>query len=1231
MSQHLRQTSMASSFVSTSANNTGITLKHKNPAKIGPWKLGKTLGKGATGRVFLATNVETGQKAAVKIVSKETLNENSDTTSHSQEVEDGCDSAGLSYGIEREIIIMKLLNHKNVLRLFDVWETDKALYLILEYVEGGELFDLLVENGPLPEQTAVEFFRQIILGSSYCHSLGICHRDLKPENILLDKDLNVKIADFGMAALESGRLLRTSCGSPHYAAPEIVSGLQYHGAESDVWSCGVILFALLTGRLPFDDDNIRNLLLKVQKGTYEIEEDLSPEAIDLIHKMLTVDPKQRIKTRDILKHPFIRRYYDCEKDETFNQLPSLECPVKSRKDIDKRILENLVILWHGRPTNSIVEALLSPVQNAEKTFYSLLLRYRHDHASNNFDKQSDDGLVRSSSVISKTTEPISDNSSPSSSSKSNNSNKSNKKRLSVTASSSFNRPVSFQFNNKRKRDSVRIKELSQSTMNRTSMQPLSYDYIAQSNQFDVSQNNNNILVELSNNRSSQLLSDSSTINLSKETTPTRNVSNSTLLNDVKRNSLIALDTPTKRKSSNPTEAAFQAMLTQQNLNPKSKLKRNSVTSKVLSAYATMAEYEKHTKSGDVENYGKRTSSDFAALCDVLFGDESKINNKIPNSESMATINNIVFGNKRNSKRFSGISNSPKKKNAKASKRQSKKLRNSSNPIERISKLLNANEFNDLERRTASDFKARSFDLVEPPKPMSRLDPRYKAYETFQKRSSQHAAHLLKLEEENEEAAKAEIEIKEREERLKKEQEELELLKNKKARLSQGTDLIDSDYDDDNDDETSEINHMINSGTVRRSKIKQDEYNLSNDFVPPPPRHAPNLKSNRYSTLSMLSTKNSSNRLSFYLRELDDEIAKTSEQKKKDRVSRLSMLINDNDIDNEFSLGNDEDHHVITTLKEDTEPSISDFTGKPRSASVSDVLDDDLCFISSDGTKNKQTNEVEKMTLKNNMRNDIESSDITKTSSVYEKVPKLASEDDTFNSSAENNKVGPKLPNIPGSPFKENKAEPEKTFEIFEDAVKKSEQEFSNKKRELSPSATANKTPVSKSTDQKLQNIEVGKQRKPLATKDDNNQQTSASRKTSFFSKLQMQPSTTERKSSIGKQFKALFSSQLSEPMILQTKLSDDEAFDALKTLVSGWKHYGIDDLVIDTRRRCLKGRIVKGNVMNVKPCGFSCVVTPINPEVSKITFNHDKGSVKSFDKIVGEIKRIFVNENVLVY
>jgi serine/threonine-protein kinase GIN4 len=378
--------------------------------------------------------MNTGQKAAVKVVSKSTLN------SLEQNDDRGRDAAGLAYGIEREIIIMKLLNHPNVLRLYDVWETSKSLYLILEYVEGGELFDLLVERGPLGEAEAVRYFRQIIMGASYCHALGICHRDLKPENLLLDHDLNVKLADFGMAALENNdRLLETSCGSPHYAAPEIVSGKHYHGFESDVWSCGVILFALLTGRLPFDDENIRNLLLKVQSGAFEMPTELSTEAQDLISRMLTVNPEKRIKTHKILEHPLLMKHQISDVDKkTLDELPNPNSylnQINKREDIDESILQNLVILWHGRDKNEIIENLLKKESTTEKIFYFLLLRYRHN--------QSNSSLIRSLSIA----KSVNNNMPSSSTSSSVNKTKKNRRSL-ISVSSAHRKSVSF--NNKRK-------------------------------------------------------------------------------------------------------------------------------------------------------------------------------------------------------------------------------------------------------------------------------------------------------------------------------------------------------------------------------------------------------------------------------------------------------------------------------------------------------------------------------------------------------------------------------------------------------------------------------------------------------------------------------------------------------------------------------------------------------------------------------------------------------------
>lgn len=372
------------SQISTSTNTS--SKKRKSQNKIGPWKLGRTLGRGSTGRVRLAKNIETGQLAAIKIVPKSNFKKlENPKYKHKPEPGDEDDAVQrLPYGIEREIIIMKLMSHPNIMALYDVWENKNDLYLILEYIEGGELFDYLIKKGKLQEYEAVNYFKQIINGINYLHQFNICHRDLKPENLLLDFNKNIKIADFGMAALEvNERLLETSCGSPHYASPEIVAGKNYHGAPSDIWSCGIILFALLTGHLPFDDENIRKLLLKVQSGKFVMPHELSWEAKDLITKMLRVNPLDRIDIESILKHPLLTKYP--EPATSYSSTTTLDIrsmnikPIQSVDQIDKEILTNLSVLFHNCDKRTIVSRLTSPGKNPEKMFYYLLMKYRNDH------------------------------------------------------------------------------------------------------------------------------------------------------------------------------------------------------------------------------------------------------------------------------------------------------------------------------------------------------------------------------------------------------------------------------------------------------------------------------------------------------------------------------------------------------------------------------------------------------------------------------------------------------------------------------------------------------------------------------------------------------------------------------------------------------------------------------------------------------------------------------------
>lgn len=179
--------------------------------------------------------------------------------------------------------------------------------MVLEYA-GGELFDYIVNHGRLAEDKARKFFQQIVCAVEYCHRHKIVHRDLKPENLLLDDQLNVKIADFGLSnIMTDGNFLKTSCGSPNYAAPEVISGKLYAGPEVDVWSCGVILYVLLVGRLPFDDDYIPSLFKKIAAGNYSIPSYLSPGAQSLIKRMLAVNPVHRITIGDIRDDPWFTK------------------------------------------------------------------------------------------------------------------------------------------------------------------------------------------------------------------------------------------------------------------------------------------------------------------------------------------------------------------------------------------------------------------------------------------------------------------------------------------------------------------------------------------------------------------------------------------------------------------------------------------------------------------------------------------------------------------------------------------------------------------------------------------------------------------------------------------------------------------------------------------------------------------------------------------------------------
>ncbi|XP_051547682.1 serine/threonine-protein kinase BRSK2-like isoform X1 [Myxocyprinus asiaticus] len=338
------------------------TTPHAN--YVGPYRLEKTLGKGQTGLVKLGVHCVTCQKVAIKIVNREKLSE------------------AVLMKVEREIAILKLIEHPHVLKLHDVYENKKYLYLVLEHVSGGELFDYLVKKGRLTPKEARKFFRQIISALDFCHSHSICHRDLKPENLLLDEKNNIRIADFGMASLQVGdSLLETSCGSPHYACPEVIRGEKYDGRKADVWSCGVILFALLVGALPFDDDNLRNLLEKVKLGVFHMPHFIPLDCQNLLRGMIEVDAGKRLTLEVIQKHTwYIGGKNEPEPEQPVPRKVAIRS-ILSADDIDPDVLESMNSLGCFRDKNKLMKDLLSDNENQEKMIYFLLLDRKERYPS----------------------------------------------------------------------------------------------------------------------------------------------------------------------------------------------------------------------------------------------------------------------------------------------------------------------------------------------------------------------------------------------------------------------------------------------------------------------------------------------------------------------------------------------------------------------------------------------------------------------------------------------------------------------------------------------------------------------------------------------------------------------------------------------------------------------------------------------------------------------------------
>uniref|UniRef100_A0A3Q1G3J7 non-specific serine/threonine protein kinase n=1 Tax=Acanthochromis polyacanthus TaxID=80966 RepID=A0A3Q1G3J7_9TELE len=326
-------------------NSVATTTSDEQP-HIGNYRLLKTIGKGNFAKVKLARHVLTGKEVDLCVI---------------------CISQ-----LFREVRIMKMLNHPNIVKLFEVIETEKTLYLVMEYASGGEVFDYLVAHGRMKEKEARAKFRQIVSAVQYCHQKCIVHRDLKAENLLLDADMNIKIADFGFSnEFTLGNKLDTFCGSPPYAAPELFQGKKYDGPEVDVWSLGVILYTLVSGSLPFDGQNLKELRERVLRGKYRIPFYMSTDCENLLKKFLILNPSKRGSLEQIMRDRWMNVGY--EEDEL---KPYIE-PQPDYKDPRRTD----IMLQMGFSQEEIQDSLVNQKYNDVMATY-LLLDYRNSEVLN---------------------------------------------------------------------------------------------------------------------------------------------------------------------------------------------------------------------------------------------------------------------------------------------------------------------------------------------------------------------------------------------------------------------------------------------------------------------------------------------------------------------------------------------------------------------------------------------------------------------------------------------------------------------------------------------------------------------------------------------------------------------------------------------------------------------------------------------------------------------------------
>ncbi|XP_022764842.1 CBL-interacting protein kinase 2-like [Durio zibethinus] len=271
-------------------------MENKGKVLMQKYEFGRLLGQGNFAKVYYARNIETNQSVAIKVIDKEKVL-----------------NVGMIDQTKREISVMSLVKHPNILELYEVMASKSKIYFVMEYAKGGELFNR-VSKGKLREDMARKYFQQLISAVDFCHSRGFYHRDLKLENLLLDENGILKVSDFGLSAIAECKhqdgLLHTTCGTPAYVAPEVINRKGYDGAKADIWSCGVILYVLVAGYLPFHDSNLIAMYRKISKADYKFPTWFSPEVSKLLSRILNPNPKARISIAKIMTNPWFKKGFN---------------------------------------------------------------------------------------------------------------------------------------------------------------------------------------------------------------------------------------------------------------------------------------------------------------------------------------------------------------------------------------------------------------------------------------------------------------------------------------------------------------------------------------------------------------------------------------------------------------------------------------------------------------------------------------------------------------------------------------------------------------------------------------------------------------------------------------------------------------------------------------------------------------------------------------------------------